>query len=56
MFVALDIQHAIGMRHIVTCGPSGCTIFFPRYLTNNTILEKIKFIEQKMCFFLHEFV
>jgi len=28
MFVALDIQQDIGMRHIVTYGLSGCTIFF----------------------------
>jgi hypothetical protein len=27
MFVALDIQHAIGMPHIVIYGLSGCTIF-----------------------------
>ena len=26
-FVALDIQHAMGVRHIVTCELSGCTAF-----------------------------
>jgi len=26
-FVALVIQHAMFMRHIVICSPSGCTIF-----------------------------
>ena len=26
--VALVIEHAIGMGHIVICGLSGCTIFF----------------------------
>jgi len=27
VFVTLDIQHAMGMRHTVICGLSGYTIF-----------------------------
>jgi len=28
VFVALNIQYAIRMRHIATCGLSGCKLFF----------------------------
>jgi len=28
VFVAIGIQHEMGMRHIVICGLSGCTTFF----------------------------
>ena len=34
MFAALDIQHAMRMRHIFICGQSASTIFFLRYLIN----------------------
>jgi len=40
VFVALGIQHALLMGHIVICGLSGCTIFFPHYLINCRIFEK----------------
>ena len=40
VLVALVIQHAMRMRHIVICGLSGCTIpIFPHYLINSAILR-----------------
>jgi hypothetical protein len=42
MFVALVIQHALRMRHIVICGLPHSTVFFPHFLINGTIFgEKL---------------
>ena len=53
VFVALGIQHAVSMRHIVTCGLFGSTIFF-----HNMIFEKKKncYWTQNVCFnFVYKF-
>ena len=53
--VALFIQHATRMRHIVICGLSGCTIFFWRFLMDGSIFGK-KGTEHKICVdFLYNF-
>ena len=48
--VALGIGRAVRMRHIVNCGFSGCTIFFPHYLIKGTIFEKRKLMDIKCVF------
>jgi len=56
-FIALGIQHAIRMRHILLpfCPAPLCHIF-PHYLINGTILGGKKVTEHKMCFdLLYEF-
>ena len=48
MFVALDIERAMRMRHLRTAA-SPTLQYFPNYLINGTIFEKIRVIEHKMC-------
>jgi hypothetical protein len=56
VFVALGIQHAIRMRHIVICGQAPLYSIFPYYLLNDTIFEK-KITEHNVCFYcLYNFV
>jgi hypothetical protein len=45
MFVALRIQHAMRMRHIVICGLSGSTVFI-HIIAYKAQFSKKKFIEQ----------
>jgi hypothetical protein len=48
VFVALGMQHAMRMRHIVICGLSGSTVFFPILAyKEQDILKKV--IERRIC-------
>jgi hypothetical protein len=40
VFLALGIQYAMRMRHIVICGLTRPENIFPHYLINGTIFEK----------------
>ena len=49
--VGLFIQHAMRMRPIIlsSVALSGCTIFFPHYVTKGTIFGGKNFIDQQIC-------
>jgi hypothetical protein len=40
MFIALSIQHAVRVRHVVICGLSGCTIFSTLSLKDKILFKK----------------
>jgi len=53
VFIALVIQHALRMNHVVICGLSGCTLFFT--LTHKRHDLK-KWLDKNVCFdFLYIF-
>jgi hypothetical protein len=48
--VALGIQGAMRMRHIVPYGLPGSKMFFPHFLTNGTIFGGGSYCLQNVCF------
>jgi hypothetical protein len=51
-FAAFGIQHAMRMRHIDICGPSGSTVFF-HTSKNGTVFVKEKLLNVKRVFGFH---
>jgi len=49
--IALFIQHAFRMRHIVICKPARLYNIFPHYLTNGTVFERKKKLLSIKCMF-----
>ena len=56
VFVALVIQRAVRVRHIVVCGLPGCTIFSHIISQKGTIFEKISFEREIFFIFSTSFV
>ena len=47
VFLALDIKHAVRMRHIVVCGLSGAALFFTIISKQSNFPKTV--MEHKMC-------
>ena len=50
MSVALVVQHAMSVRHVIICGLSGSAIFVPHYLINGRRFKKKCYWTQNVCF------